>query len=348
MRRWYIWIALAVAIVALAVNVGAATAYFYDGSRADVISEGVSIVGIPVGGMTTAAAAATLQRRLVPRLERPVTLVYRKRRFTLDPGRAGLRVDVDAMVARALELSRDGSLLHRVVRDVRGRRLDASVPLQGAYGERLLEQFVDRVDRSIHRPAHAARVIPSADSLTMLPSHDGIEVRRGVLDELLADMLFDTHAPRQLAVPTRVIRAKVTLATLPRRYPAYITVDRSHFRLTFWQGLKPYRRYTIAVGRQGLETPAGVYSIDDKQVNPSWHVPLSSWAGDLAGKVIPPGPDDPIKARWMGFYNGAGIHGTDELSSLGSAASHGCIRMAIPDVEQLYDLVPLGTPIYVG
>jgi len=108
------------------------------------------------------------------------------------------------------------------------------------------------------------------------------------------------------------------------------------------------RTYTIAVGRQGLETPAGQYEINDRQVNPSWHVPNSSWAGALAGRVIPPGPDDPIKARWLGFYNGAGIHGTDEISSLGTAASHGCIRMSIPDVEQLYPLVPLHTPIYVG
>jgi lipoprotein-anchoring transpeptidase ErfK/SrfK len=64
--------------------------------------------------------------------------------------------------------------------------------------------------------------------------------------------------------------------------------------------------------------------------------------------VIPPGPQDPIKARWLGFYNGAGIHGTDNVGSLGSAASHGCIRMSIPDVEELYSLVPYGTPIYIG
>src|SRR5437899_503097 len=114
------------------------------------------------------------------------------------------------------------------------------------------------------------------------------------------------------------------------------------------QRLKLVKTYPIAVGRAGLETPAGFYEINDKQVNPSWHVPLSSWAGDLAGRVIPPGPDDPIKARWLGFFGGAGIHGTAETWSLGSAASHGCIRMTIPDVEQLYDLVPLHTPIYVG
>jgi len=60
-----------------------------------------------------------------------------------------------------------------------------------------------------------------------------------------------------------------------------------------------------------------------------------------------PGLQDPLKARWMGF-NGAGIHGTDDVGSLGSAASHGCIRMAIPDVIELYDQVPVGAPIYIA
>jgi lipoprotein-anchoring transpeptidase ErfK/SrfK len=77
-------------------------------------------------------------------------------------------------------------------------------------------------------------------------------------------------------------------------------------------------------------------------------VPNSPWAGDLAGKVIPPGPDDPIKARWMGIYAGAGIHGTDADGSIGSAASHGCIRMHIPDVIELYDEVSVGTPVYIA
>jgi lipoprotein-anchoring transpeptidase ErfK/SrfK len=81
--------------------------------------------------------------------------------------------------------------------------------------------------------------------------------------------------------------------------------------------------------------------------NPSWHVPDSDWAGDLAGEVIPPGPENPIKARWMGIYDGAGIHGTDAVNSIGTNASHGCIRMRIPDVEELYDRVKVGTPVYI-
>ena len=83
-------------------------------------------------------------------------------------------------------------------------------------------------------------------------------------------------------------------------------------------------------------------------MDPVWNVPDSAWAGDLAGQTIPPGPENPLKARWMGIFDGAGIHGTTDTASLGSAASHGCVRMAIPDVIDLYDRVDVGTPIYIG
>jgi lipoprotein-anchoring transpeptidase ErfK/SrfK len=83
-------------------------------------------------------------------------------------------------------------------------------------------------------------------------------------------------------------------------------------------------------------------------VNPSWYVPNRPWAGELAGQVIPPGPDNPIKARWMGIYDGAGIHGTDATWSIGRSASHGCIRMTIPDVVELYERVNLETRVYIG
>ena len=98
----------------------------------------------------------------------------------------------------------------------------------------------------------------------------------------------------------------------------------------------------------GLSTPAGRYSIQDKQVDPAWHVPNSAWAGSLAGSVIPGGaPNNPLKARWMGLVDGVGIHGTAEDWSIGSAASHGCIRMHVSDVKDLYGRVSVGTPVII-
>src|SRR5919204_184350 len=113
--------------------------------------------------------------------------------------------------------------------------------------------------------------------------------------------------------------------------------------------LKPTQTFGIAVGMVGLETPAGQYTIANKAINPAWHVPNSPWAGDLAGTVIPgDDPSNPIKARWLGIYDGVGIHGTSDDASIGHNASHGCIRMHIPDIEKLYDEVPVGAAVYIA
>jgi lipoprotein-anchoring transpeptidase ErfK/SrfK len=83
-------------------------------------------------------------------------------------------------------------------------------------------------------------------------------------------------------------------------------------------------------------------------VDPTWYVPDAEWAGELAVTTVPPGPQNPLKARWLGFNGGAGIHGTDDVASLGTAASHGCVRMSVPDVIELYDQVPVGAPVYIA
>ncbi len=129
-------------------------------------------------------------------------------------------------------------------------------------------------------------------------------------------------------VDVKVTEPKITTAELAKKYPVVVTVDRPAFTLRLFKRLKFVKSYKIAVGQAGLETPAGIYHVQNKTVNPSWHVPDSAWAGELAGQVIPPGPENPIKARWMGIFDGAGIHGTSDVGSLGTAASHGCIRMA--------------------
>jgi lipoprotein-anchoring transpeptidase ErfK/SrfK len=100
-------------------------------------------------------------------------------------------------------------------------------------------------------------------------------------------------------------------------------------------------------GSAGYPTPSGRFAIQNKQVDPVWNVPNREWAGELAGRSIPPGPQNPLKARWMGIYGGAGFHGTADIGSIGTAASHGCVRMLIPDIIDLYDRVDVGTPVFV-
>jgi hypothetical protein len=347
-RRLLIATGVVLSLAGVAVSAGGAYVYFWDRSNADLIAEGVSVAGVDVGGLHAAQARALLDARIARPLQRPLGVEHDGRTFVILPAQAGLRIDVAHMVDTAVQLSRAGGIADRVLRELRGRRLHESVPLSATLSEASLGSFVDDVALAFDQPAKPARVVPSATKLRVVPSEDGLAVKRRALRRALAASLLRSEGPRTLAVPTRIVRPRWSTESLPKRYPTFILVSRETFTLRLFKRMKLARTYHIAVGRSGLETPAGLYQIDDKQVNPSWHVPLSAWAGDLAGRIIPPGPSDPIKARWMGFWNGAGIHGTDEVSSIGSAASHGCIRMTIPDVEALYPLVPLHTPIYVG
>jgi L,D-transpeptidase catalytic domain len=351
MRRRLL-VAAGVLLTVVGLGLTAVGAYAYSWSRAnvDVIARGVTVAGIDVGGLHAADARALVAARLGEQLRRPVVLSYATHRFTIRPTHAGLRVDVARMVDDAVTLSQRGGLARRLWRAVRKRQLPESVPLSAAVSPTSIGLVADRVARVLDRPAKNALVIPKplALGLKVIPERTGLAVKRPLLEQRLTRALLRTDGSREIAIPTRPVHPRWTAANLPARYGTYLLVSRETFTLRLYKRLKLVKTYGIAVGMQGLDTPAGLYDINDKQINPSWHVPNSAWAGSLAGRIIPPGPDDPIKARWMGFYNGAGIHGTVEDWSIGHAASHGCIRMHIWDVEDLYNRVPLHTPIYVG
>jgi lipoprotein-anchoring transpeptidase ErfK/SrfK len=339
--------------VAVAVIVGllvacAVGAWAYDSSKKHQIAKGVTAGGVNIGGMSANEARRVLRERLAKPLSKPLVVRYGHRKFTLSAARAHLTADIDGMVQEALDKSRDGNVFSRTFRGLTGGSVNANVPPRVNFSTAAVRRLVQRVKSKVDRKPQDASVQPSAAGLTMVQSRLGVSIRGRQLYKDISAALVRPDGDRTVTAESKITKPKVTSDELASKYPSYIVIDRADFRLLFYKNLKLSHTYTIAVGRQGLETPAGLYSIQDKQVNPSWHVPNSAWAGSLAGKVIPPGPQDPIKARWMGFYNGAGIHGTDELSSLGSAASHGCVRMAIPDVEALYNQVSVGTPVYVA
>jgi hypothetical protein len=343
-QRSFVVVAVIVGLLAA----GAVAAFAYDSTRKDTIAKGVTAGGIDIGGMSTGQAKKTLEDKLSAPLSKPLVVRYGHRKFTLSAARAHLTADVDGMVKEALDKSRGGNFVSRAFRGVTGGSIDANVPSRVNYSHAAVRSLVQRVRSKVNRQPQDATVQASASGLTTVPSKFGIAIRWRQLTKDVNAALVRPDGSREVTAESKITKPKVTTGELASKYSTFIIVDRGSFKLRFFKGLKLNHIYPIAVGMQGLETPAGLYHIQDKQVNPSWHVPNSAWAGSLAGKVIPPGPADPIKARWMGFNGGAGIHGTAELGSLGSAASHGCVRMAIPDVEQLYDQVAVGTPVFVA
>ena len=234
------------------------------------------------------------------------------------------------------------------MRYVTGADVDERIGADVTYSQPAINRFVRRVAAAVDREAKDATVEPSSASLVVVKAQNGRKLRDNLLTRQLQAAVLNADADHTIAARTHYTKPEVTTREVADAYPSYLTLDRGSYTLRLWEDLKLVKTYTVAVGQEGLETPEGLYSIQEKAENPTWHVPESDWAGSLAGQEIPPGPSNPIKARWMGIFEGAGIHGTEETYSLGTAASHGCVRMAIPDVEELYDRVEVGTPIYIG
>ena len=340
------WIAvIAVAVLVLGA-VGAAFAY--DSSHKDEIAEGITIGGVDVGGLSEEQAEAKLKRKLLEPLRETIKVKFDGETWKLKGKKLKVHADLQPSIEAALERSQDGGFPGRLVRYVSGGEVEDSIQPHLAYSEQAINRFVRHVAEEVGQEPQNASVEASGDSLTVVAGQEGRKLRDNLLTDELKAAVLSGNADRTIKAHVHATKPEITKADVAGEYPSYLTLDRSSFTLRLWKNLKLAKTYTVAVGMEGLETPEGLYEIQAMEENPTWHVPESDWAGDLAGQTIPPGPSNPIKARWMAIFEGAGIHGTEETSSLGSAASHGCVRMAIPDVEELYDQVEVGTPIYIG
>ncbi len=162
----------------------------------------------------------------------------------------------------------------------------------------------------------------------------------GVLDATTAKSV--TRYQKRYELPkSGVVNARTRSAMIGR-----IVVNIGQRKLRLVRNGRVWKTYSIAVGQAAYPTPIGDYVINDKQVDPAWYPPDSPWAAELDS--IPPGPGNPLGTRWIGTTAPAiGIHGTYADSSIGTAASHGCMRMHIPEVEELFEQVAVGMKVSI-
>jgi len=304
-----------------------------DAQEPRVVAPGTVAGGVEVGGMTVEDATAKLDAELGPRTRRRVTVKVAGRAFSLSSQRARVRFDAARTAERAF---------------YRGRAGEDHVPLAIEHSGKAVAGFVANVAARVGRPARNASVRITVTRIIRRRARNGLGVNQARLAKRLSFVLDHPTATRTLRARRRGVRPAVSGRDLLRRYATIVTVHRRGYRLRLFKGLRRAASFGIAVGRAGLETPTGLFRITSKQVNPPWHVPNRPWAGGLAGQTIPGGaPGNPLRARWLGIVDGVGIHGTSEEWSIGSRASHGCIRMRVRDVVRLYRRVPMGTPVLI-
>jgi lipoprotein-anchoring transpeptidase ErfK/SrfK len=156
------------------------------------------------------------------------------------------------------------------------------------------------------------------------------------------------HTEKQATLASRVsaLAAVVVLAVLTARAEVAqnepkrkILVSIPDRKLALIENGIAVKVYPVAVGTSATPSPTGQFSVIARLVKPTYY---------HAGKVIQPGPGNPLGTRWMGLsLKGYGIHGTNAPGSIGKAASHGCIRMAQRDLEELFELVQVGEAVEI-
>jgi lipoprotein-anchoring transpeptidase ErfK/SrfK len=323
---------LRVILLSLALLVALPAAALADGR---VISPGVSAGGVDLSGLTVEAATTRLEQRLRPGLSAPLVVRLGGRRFEVLPRDLGMVFDAQATATRAA--------------DAGAPTMPVDVGVAVTTDASGLARQAAELARSGARPARVARLIRiTSREVRWQRARAGIAIDQEALAKSLAGAAANP-ASRQLVVAVRRVAPRTTDAELRDRYPSILTVDKRTFTLRLFVGLRRVTSYRIAHGQPAYPTPSGRFRIRSKQVNPNWYVPNAPWAGELGGSVVPGGaPGNPLKARWMGLAGGIGIHGTSDDGSIGSRASHGCVRMRVRDVVRLYRRVRVGTPVVIG
>jgi lipoprotein-anchoring transpeptidase ErfK/SrfK len=321
-----------------------------DHHGAQHLAAGTRVAGVEVGGLTRETALARLEQRIGSQVDRPVRVRVGSHRYTLSATRAGVGTNLQDAVQRAYQAGRGGNLLHRGWRQLTDTRLDRDVPIAVTVDRSKVRAFVKRIGRDRARPATDASMDLQVDRVSVVRGRSGRRLAGGdALVNRVADALTARTGTRTLRARTVAVPPKVTTEDLWAANPVAVTVSRDDKRVRVFRRGELVRTYNVAVGEPKYPTPVGSFVVQSMQKNPTWTVPNSAWAGDLAGKVIKGGdPQNPLVARWIGFNGSVGFHGTKSADSLGRAASHGCVRMAPGDVTDLYERLQVGSPVLVA
>ena len=284
------------------------------------IAPRVSVAGIDVGGLDVATAFKLVQAAF----GEPLGLRTGARRDAVSPRRLGATAYVRAAIRKAL-------------RAPSGTKVPLVVAVQGA----AVRSYVASLAREFDRAPVDARLILRRGRPSVTNDVPGRRVDRlAAAAQIVRALRGNERGPIEL----RVRRPKAHLTRTA--FGPVVVIHRGRNQLLLYHGPRFWRAFTVATGQSAYPTPVGRFAIVVKWRNPWWYPPNSAWAQGL--KPIPPGPGNPLGTRWMGLSApGVGIHGTPDAAFIGYSASHGCIRMRIPEAEWLFDHVEIGTTVFI-
>lgn len=331
-------------IVVLVLGGMAFAAYRYERAQSDLILPGVTISGVPVGGLTRDQAIGVVQQQASQRLGASIQVTADGRTWTVTPQELGRHVDVSKAVDNAFRLDDSMGMLSRFWHRIRHQSIHTDVALRysGADG---VDGFVDRIANAVSRdPVDAALTTDDTQLIVVKP-----KAGRALDAKAAAAQLRTALATHAASVDLTVHRVmpKVTADNLGMT--VVVRVDQN--KLYLYNGFKIERTFPVATAKPPWVTPVGDWIMDRKAENPTWYNPAPDGWASASPLVVPGGPDNPMGTRAL-YITAPGlirIHGTSpgERSSIGHYESHGCVRMLNEDVEQLYPLVPVGSHVLI-
>lgn len=332
--------ALAASLVLFALAGGAVAAVADDYLSREIMPTGTTVAGIDVSGMTRADAREVIAREVVTPLSEPVTVSIGTQRLTLDAADI-VAVDVDAMLDEAFLPRKSAVLPRRVVDRAADRPAGTETGLKVTLANEAVDRWLAETARSIETTPSDAAIVLRDGAVAIVPAHAGTSLDVTATAQALREAL--TTGVKSVEAGIVHTEPRVTESDLG---PA-ILVDISERKLYLYLNGEVEKTYGVAVGTPGHPTPRGEFEITQKRYMPTWVNPGSAWAADMP-KSIGPGPSNPLGTRALNINApGIRIHGTTANSSIGTAASHGCMRMHRWDIEDLYERVEVGTPVFI-
>jgi lipoprotein-anchoring transpeptidase ErfK/SrfK len=336
------------AVVLIMASASLAWAVVLDYQSRGFVPKGVSVVGQDLSGMTEEQARATIEQAVSSPMLRPVTVTGENKTWTLDP-KGIVTVDVDSMISEAYSPRRAATLAARLNSQLAGEPLPADVKPAYSVDATAIATWVAQVAPQVDRkPIDAKREIKKY-KFEITTSTPGATVEQPASVERLSQALSSdaalASASRAVTLPITYTQAKVTESSFKKA----IIVSLPECKIRLYDGVKLVKTYRCAPGQPAYPTPTGDFEIVTKLANSPWYNPGSDWAKGMPDS-IPAGPSNPMGVRKIGInYSGVFMHGipASEYSSIGTHASHGCMRMMPGDVADLFNRVTIGNPVYI-
>ena len=339
------WFKLAFLVTFVVLSLGAVVG---DYVALAYVPRGVTLLGRDVSNFSASALRAAIDRNVTTPAMLPLSVLGDGKSWQLDP-RGIVTVDVDAMVAQAYAPARNASMGARLWSRITGAPLRAEVEPVYSVDSASLQRWVTDTAATIERPAVDATRTLVKYTIKITPGVMGAAVNETAAVEAISSALIAeeslTTASRTASLPVDFVAPKVTQA----KFKKAIVVSLSQCKVYLYDGAKLVKTYRCAPGQPAWPTPKGDFVITRKQANAPWINPGSSWAASMP-HIIPGGPGNPmgdlkIGINWPGIF----LHGipASEYSSIGTQASHGCMRMMPSSIHDLYPRVRIGDPVFI-